>query len=341
MMKILKIQCAMRAKGPLRSMMVLTLFFTACHLYANSVYMVRPYYEQPDKSLEAAKPLRPLAVVDNAEAQAMSASSEDEPELIGDAPSQVATGEQFRLTYRVNTHDASGFRGGDMPDVFDVLAGPLSSTQSSFQMVNGKTTATQTITYTYILTASKQGSFTIPAAHVTAKGKEIQSNTLTITVSGTYEKKDTSDRKAVATSNDITDSDLFITASTDKNNVRLGDSLTLTQKLYTLVDVTSVNGVGSPDIDACYFKDEPLPREKSFVIEQYNGKNYKAVVWQKYTIVPLKTGTIVIRPQKFDCLVSVRDTSADPFEAFFNGGTNNVEIKKSVYSPQLSFTVYE
>lgn len=104
--------------------------------------------------------------------------------LTGCAPSQVAIGENFRLSYTVNTQDVRGFRAGRIPDAFEVLMGPSTSTQSSFQMVNGHTSSTSSVTYTYILVANKNGSFTIPAAHVTAGGKNIESNEVTIRVSG-------------------------------------------------------------------------------------------------------------------------------------------------------------
>ena len=104
--------------------------------------------------------------------------------LTGRAPSQVAVGEQFRLSYTVNTQDVRGFRSGRIPDAFDVLMGPSTSTQSSFQMVNGHTSSTSSVTYTYILVANKNGSFTIPAAHITADGKSVESNEIQIRVSG-------------------------------------------------------------------------------------------------------------------------------------------------------------
>ena len=102
--------------------------------------------------------------------------------LTGRAPSQVAVGEQFRLSYTINTQDVRGFRAGRMPDGFEVLMGPSTSTQSSFQMVNGHTSSTSSVTYTYILVANKNGTFTIPAAHVTADGKSISSNEIQIRV---------------------------------------------------------------------------------------------------------------------------------------------------------------
>ena len=54
-------------------------------------------------------------------------------------PSQVAAGENFRLAYTVNTQDVEDFRAGNIPSVLEVLAGPYTSSQSSFQMVNGHT----------------------------------------------------------------------------------------------------------------------------------------------------------------------------------------------------------
>ena len=98
--------------------------------------------------------------------------------LTGRAPGQVAVGEQFRLSYTVNTDDARNFRAGDIPDAFDVLMGPSTSTQSSFQMVNGHTSSSSSITYTYILSARQNGSFTIPAAHVSVGGSDATRATL-------------------------------------------------------------------------------------------------------------------------------------------------------------------
>ena len=46
--------------------------------------------------------------------------------LTGRAPSQVAVGEQFRLTYTINTQDVRGFRAGNIPDELEVLMGPSS-----------------------------------------------------------------------------------------------------------------------------------------------------------------------------------------------------------------------
>ena len=106
-------------------------------------------------------------------------------QLVGNAPAQVAVGEQFRLTYTINTQNVSGFRAGNIPDELEVLMGPSQSSQSSFQMVNGHTSSSSSVTYTYIVCANKNGSYTIPPAQINVDGKTIRSNSLHIKVSGT------------------------------------------------------------------------------------------------------------------------------------------------------------
>ena len=73
-------------------------------------------------------------------------------------PSHVSVGENFRLSYTINTQEVDDFRAGNIPDAIEVIAGPYTSSQSSFQMVNGHTSSSSSITYTYTLYASKNGT---------------------------------------------------------------------------------------------------------------------------------------------------------------------------------------
>ena len=79
------------------------------------------------------------------------------------APDVVVSGDQFRLTYTVNTHKVRDFRAPNIKG-FDVLMGPSRSQQSSTQIINGNVTSTSSITFTYILMADKEGTYTIPGA---------------------------------------------------------------------------------------------------------------------------------------------------------------------------------
>ena len=266
--------------------------------------------------------------------------------LSGRAPAQVAVGEQFRLTYTVNTDDARGFRAGDIPDAFDVLMGPSTSTQSSFQMVNGHTSSSSSITYTYILSAKKNGSFTIPAAHVSAGGKTIQSNELHIKVSGEarsngqgarqQQQSSTGDIRPSGTA--ISGSDLFIKVTASKQHVREQEPILLTYKVYTLVGLTQLNGKMA-DLKSFYTREVPLPQEKQFHIETVNGKPYRTVTWQQYVMFPQVTGKLEVPSLTYEGIVVQQNRNVDPFEAFFNGGSGYVEVKKQIKAPGITIQV--
>ena len=265
--------------------------------------------------------------------------------LTGRAPAQVALGEQFRLSYTVNTDDAKGFRAGDIPDAFDVLMGPSTSQQSSFQMVNGHTSSSSSITYTYILSANKNGSFTIPAAHVTAGGKSISSNELHIKVSGQaqqggqqggHQQSSTGEIRNAGSS--ISGSDLFIKVTASKQHVREQEPILLTYKVYTLVGLTQLNGKMA-DLKSFYSREVPLPQEKQFHIENFNGKPYRTVTWQQYVVFPQTTGKLEIPSITYDGIVVQQNRNVDPFEAFFNGGSGYVEVKKQIKAPGITIQV--
>lgn len=266
-------------------------------------------------------------------------------QIKGKAPSQVAVGEQFRLSYTVNTDDVSGFRAGNIPDAFEVLMGPSTSTQSSFQMVNGHTSSSTSVTYTYILSATKNGSFTIPSAHATINGKSVHSNELYIKVSGTAQsggrggaQHPQGGGQARAAGSHISGSDLFIKVSANKSRVHEQEPILLTYKVYTLVDLTSLSGK-MPDLKSFYTREVPLPQEKSFKLETLNGRPYRTVTWQQYVMFPQTTGKLEIPSITYEGMVVIQNRNVDPFEAFFNGGSGYMEVKKEIKAPGLTITV--
>ena len=264
--------------------------------------------------------------------------------LTGSAPSQVAAGEQFRLTYTINTDDVDGFRAGNIPDELEILMGPSTSRQSSFQMVNGHTSSSSSITYTYILCATANGTFTIPPARATVNGKQITSNSLRIKVSGQAPSNNGSQRQQRQPSGvrsagtPISGSDLFIKVSANKSRVHEQEPILLTYKVYTLVELTSLNGK-MPDLKSFYSQEIPLPQQKKFTVEHVNGKPYRTVTWSQYVMFPQMTGKLEIPSITFEGVVVQSNPNIDPFEAFFNGGSGYIEVKKQIKAPGVSIEV--
>jgi tetratricopeptide (TPR) repeat protein len=136
----------------------------------------------------------------------------------------------------------------------------------------------------------------------------------------------------------ISGNDLFIKVSANKSRVHEQEPILLTYKVYTLVDLTSLSGK-MPDLKSFYTREVPLPQEKSFKIESLNGRPYRTVTWQQYVMFPQTTGKLEIPSITYDGMVVLQNRNVDPFEAFFNGGSGYVEVKKEIKAPGLTITV--
>lgn len=262
------------------------------------------------------------------------------------APTHVATGENFRVSYTIANVSVDEFRSASIPSGLEVIAGPYTSQQSSYQIVNGHTSRSSSITYTYTLYAEKAGSYTIGAAHAKAGGKTIASRPFRIQVSGTTRNNGSSAPNmhddAVSPSHSsggrISSEDLFVKVTANKKHVHEQEPILLTYKVYTLVDLTSLDGK-MPDLKGFHTQEIPLPQQKSFHIEKLNGRNYRCVTWSQYVMYPQMTGKMTIPSLTFKGVVVMQNRNVDPFEAFFNGGSGYIEVKRNIVAPAIDIQV--
>ncbi len=267
--------------------------------------------------------------------------------LTVDVPSKVSKGENFKLIYTIDTQTATDFRVGNIPDALEVITGPYTSSQVSYQVVNGHANSTASITYTFILCASKTGTFTIPAAGVTVSGKRISSRAAKVTVSGESQSKNGAP-KMHGEENDapslrdagtpISGSDLFIKVSANKQRVHEQEPILLTYKVYTLVDLTQLEGK-MPDLNGFHIQEIPMPQQKSFHVETVNGRSYRCVTWSQYVLYPQMTGKLEIPSITFTGTVVQVNRNIDPYEAIFNGGSGYIEVKRDIKAPGLTVQV--
>ena len=264
-----------------------------------------------------------------------------------EGPTAVYNGEQFQIRYVVNTTDVKGFRMGTPPDAFEVLMGPSTSTQQSFSMVNGKTSHTSSVTYTYVLLARKTGTFVIPAAHATVAGSNAASQALKITVTanpnpnaghGGRPQQQRSPARVNRAGTRITGNDLFIKVSANKSHVYEQEPILLTYKVYTQVELTQLQGK-MPDLNGFHTQEIPLPQQKRFHVENVNGRPYNCVTWSQYVMFPQMSGKLEIPSITFKGIVVQEVPNVDPFEAFFNGGSGYVEVNKEIKAPSVSIQV--
>ena len=269
----------------------------------------------------------------------------DEVTFTADAPSAVVMGQTFRLAYTVNTHDAKGFRVGNITD-FDILSGPNQSSSLSTSIINGQRTSSKSLTFTCILRPKKEGTYTIPAATIVAGGKQMSSKELTVKVlppdqkaqaqqSGSQGRTTTSSQ----TSGQISNDDLFIVATVNKKKVYEQEAILLTYKIYTTVNLTNMTGK-MPDLKGFHTQEVEMPKGgREFELEHYKGRNYRTMVYSQYVLFPQQSGQLEIPSITFEGTVAQQVRNYDPFEAFFNGGSSYVNVQKPIQTPKLTIDV--
>lgn len=264
------------------------------------------------------------------------------------APSRVSAGENFRIAYTINTQDVEDFKAGNIPSGLELIAGPYTSQQSSYQMINGHTTSSSSITFTFTLFAGKDGSFVVSPAHARVRGKWIASRPIRITVSGRarntggapqmHQDAGGQQEEVAPAGSAITSKDLFIKVTANKYRVHEQEPVLLTYKVYTLVDLTQLEGK-MPDLTGFHSQEIPLPQQKSFHVERVNGRPYRCVTWSQYLMYPQMTGALKIPSITFKGIVVQQNRNVDPFEAFFNGGSGYVEVKRNIVAPGVDIQV--
>ena len=268
------------------------------------------------------------------------------------APSTVEAGGKFRVQFTVNTQNVSNFIAPDFKG-FEVIYGPATSSQSSFQMINGRTSQSSSIIYTYVLLSDVQGTYTIGSASVQVEGKTVRSKPVQVRVlpagaggsayggGGSNSNGSASGRQSnvpVTTGQGITSKELFMTATASRTSVHEQEAILLTYKIYTLVDLRQLDGK-LPTLDGFQIQEIPLPRTKEFSLEHYNGRNYRTVVWSQYLLFPQKSGKLTIPSITYEGVVVTRNQNIDPIEAFFNGQSGLLELKKKITTPALTINV--
>ena len=271
--------------------------------------------------------------------------SADEITFVAQAPKSVVVNQQFRLTFKVNKANVKEPTIPDLSD-FNILTGPHRSTQQSYQSINGKMTKEESVTFTYILLAEKEGEFKIPAASVMVDGKKYSSNPLRVKVlppdqnssaqsqgGGNYSQSGSS------SATNISDEDLFVKATLSMGKVYEQEAVLLTYKVYSTVNLTNLSNP-TPDLKGFHIQEVQLPREKHFDLEHYNGRNYQTLIWRQFVLFPQQSGELEIPSLTFEGVVAVQSRrNLDPFEMMFNGGPSYFEVKKNLSSNKLTLEV--
>jgi hypothetical protein len=251
------------------------------------------------------------------------------------APTAVVVGQQFQLTYTLNA-EGKDLRIQEMSD-FDVLYGPSSSIVHGRRYINGQSSSETTVTYTYVLIAKKEGTFTIPPATIRVNNSNYTSNELSIKVLPP-------DQASVAqtqstTQSGLSDKDLFVVMQVSKRRVYEQEGFLVTFKLYSKNGhVEGLRDVKFPEFEGFLAQEIELPTEKQWTLENYNGSNYQMVVLKQTVLYPQRSGKITIDAGRFDISVRVRTQQRQLsfFDDFFD---TYQSVTKSLFTSPVTVDV--
>ncbi len=267
----------------------------------------------------------------------------DEIQFEARAPRVVQVGERFQLVYVVNNKTENPTV--DIPEAFRIIYGPSVSQSSRMEIINGQVSQSFTLTFTYLLMAEKEGTFTIPAAKVNHKGKTYQSNPVLVEVvkgeastaqqGNQRQPQQSQGRRQSAAS--VTDGDFFVRIHVDKTSVYQGEAIVATLKLYTTLELNNFEKLEMPKFVGFFKEEIETASQIQLQRENVNGRIYQTGVLARYLLFPQRTGIIEIDPLTVDVIVTERLRTNDPFEAFFGGNVRRYKVGSS--SPVVKIEV--
>jgi hypothetical protein len=266
--------------------------------------------------------------------------AEEPVRFVASAPATVILDKPFQLVYSVN---ASG-KDLRLPEItnFEVLAGPFESRSSSYQIINGKTTSSISISYTYTLQGTKTGTFTVPSGSIVVDGQKYNSNGLSIKVlpadDASASKSQNNQQSNGSSTQSISNENVFIRTSVSKNNVYEQEAVLVTYKLYTLVDVVQCVNKKMPDFNGFMKQDIEQNQNKQFSYENFNGKNYGTVVLYQVLVYPQRSGDITIDKANFEAVIRIQNKTQarSIFDDFFESYSN---VNKNIVAPAVKVIV--
>ena len=268
-------------------------------------------------------------------------NAQDEVEFTASAPDVAYIDTPFQLIYSVNS-SAKDLQAPDF-QFFEILAGPFESRSSYTQIVNGKRSASTSLSYTFTLMPSKAGTFKIPGASIVVDGKKIHSNDLTIRVENA-EKNATQQTQGGAatggTTQRVTGESIFVRTIVSKTNVYEQEAISVTYKLYTLLDVAQFTGAKLPDFNGFLKQDIEQSQNKQLSAETYKGRSYGTVVLYQAVLFPQHTGEIEIGKASFTALIRLQNKAQvrSIFDDFFDSYTN---VERTLTAPAVTVRVNE
>ena len=231
---------------------------------------------------------------------------------------QIIADNFFRVSFTLENSKGSSFVPPSFKD-FEVVSGPSQSTQMT--IINGR--SSQKISYSYTLTSSKIGKFTIGPATIMVDNKKLETKSLEIEV--------LESNKSISGS--TVGEDFILKTQVSHDTGYVGQQITLKYILYTTKDVRSFNFTSFPEFDGFYAEEIQNYSDRA-QREIRNGVQYVKRAVKAVALYPQQKGSFSI--PKVTATLGVSD--GRPRSSFFF----NTRLKQTrVRSDEVNILITE
>mgnify|MGYP001491746298 FL=1 len=202
-------------------------------------------------------------------------------------------------------------------DDFTIVSGPAQ--QTNYSWTNGKSTSTKSLSWT--LAPNRAGRLVIPELIISTGGKKYKTNPIRINVQ----------KSGVVASA----KELFVLTEIDKDELYMGEQVTVTYKLYTRVQL-GLEKIDYPKSVGFWQEDLSIPQPPRFNRIPIKGVEYQVATLYKVALFPTKTGSLEISPMSITAQVRKKQKNNrrsiwdDPFFSSFNNRTVQKLIRTDV-----------
>lgn len=232
----------------------------------------------------------------------------------------VSVGEMFALEVRADVQNADNPQV-ELPDLspFDVLARQVSSPVQFRFGVGGQTQVVQATTiHRLTLRAREPGTFEIAPAVVHAGRRQFESNTLTITVSGTANAPPVVRPADLPPADDLDQFDPggFVRTYVHETRPYVGQQTTVTIYLYVPAQLGGAIAISPEPTTEGFWTQDLLPpeRDSSPRMQEVHGYRFAVYLLRRFAAFPLRPGELTIGA------TGVTIGSNNPFDRIFGGG---------------------
>ncbi|WP_339707732.1 BatD family protein [uncultured Kriegella sp.] len=237
---------------------------------------------------------------------------------------KLGINERLRVDFIMNK-DGDDFIPPDF-EGFRVLMGPSQRISSSW--FNGVRSYSKT--YSYTLTPTARGKFSIKQASIVIEGTTYKSLAKQVEVTAAVDNP--SGEKTV---DDVADESLHLVAEVSKTNPYLNEALSVVYKLYVSpsISVSNYRPLDNPKYNNFWSQDIPVSKLNA-QNGTYQGKPYRYVVLKRVVLYPQKSGELEIEPLSLEVTVDVPTNKRD-----FFGGRIYSQTNKTVSAGKRTITV--